>query len=210
MKIALLVGLAAIAAGTVSGVGLAAEPAPPAPAMSPPEASTDPTRLPGDRVMPRGVHRPPPPPGANGRPPPEPGTDAPGPSLALAIEAAQAAIAACKADGYSVGVSVIDSSGQPRVALSADGATGGHVYTGIRKGLAALSFKEPTSQLAAQAESDPTLEAKILPNMAPMAGAVPLKHGSTVIGAIGVSGASSLQDEKCAIAGARRIQDRLK
>jgi uncharacterized protein GlcG (DUF336 family) len=179
-------------------------------AQAPPAASaTDPSRLPGDNPPPRGM-RGPPPSGPGGRPPPEPGTDAPGPPLALAIEAAQAAITACAADGYKVGVSVVDSSGQPRAALSADGATGGHVYTGVRKALAALAFKEPTSQVSAQAANDKSVEARIAPNMAPMAGAVPLAVGDRVIGAIGVSGASSQQDEKCAIAGAEKIKSRLK
>jgi len=172
-------------------------------------ASGDPTRLPGDNPPPRGMHGPPPG-GPGGRPPPEAGSNAPGPSLALAIEAAQAAIAACAADGYKVGASVIDSSGQPRATLSADGANGGHVYTGVRKGLAALAFKEPTSQVSAQAGTDPAVEGRITPNMAPMAGAVPLMAGDQVIGAIGVSGASSVQDERCALAGAHKIQSRLK
>jgi uncharacterized protein GlcG (DUF336 family) len=62
---------------------------------------------------------------------------------------------------------------------------------------------------APPAARDKSIEARILPNMAPMAGAVPLTAGGRVIGAIGVSGASSLQDEKCAAAGAEKIQSRL-
>jgi uncharacterized protein GlcG (DUF336 family) len=170
--------------------------------------AADATQLPGDNPPPRGM-RGPPPGGTGGRPPPEAGTTAPGPSLALAIEAAQAAIAACAADGYKVGASVIDSSGQPRAALSADGANGGHVYTGVRKGLVALAFNEPTSQVSAQADGDKSVQARIMPNMAPMAGAVPLRAGDRLIGAIGVSGASSVQDEKCALAGAEKIKQGL-
>ena len=45
---------------------------------------------------------------------------------------------------------MIDSSGQPRVALVADGAIGGHVYTAVRKGLAALAFGESTSKVSIQ------------------------------------------------------------
>lgn len=185
-----------------------AAPANPAPAAT----SSDATRLPGDNPPPSGMMAGPPPGAANagGKPPPEAGTDAPGPSLSLAIEAAQAAIAACAADGYKVGVSVIDSTGQPRVALSADGATGGHVYTGVRKAIAALAFKAPTSEVAAKIATDKDMASQVKPNMATMAGAVPLLAGSNVIGAIGVSGASSQQDEKCAAAGAAKIKGRLK
>ncbi len=172
------------------------------------------TMLPGDRIM-RG-----PPPGAGpggpggpppgGRPPPEAGTNAPGPTLAQALEAAQAALAACKADGYNIGVSVVDSTGEPRVTLSADGATGGHVYTGVRKALAALAFQAPSGQVAAKISADPAAAKLVTPKMATMAGAVPLISGGKVIGAIGASGASSQQDEKCAIAGAEKIKASLK
>jgi len=164
------------------------------------------TRLPGDNPMIFGAPRPPAGGGAR-RPPAGPGR---GPSLALAIEGAQAAIDACAADGHKVGASVIDSTGQPRASLSGDGATGSHIYTGVRKALTALTFKEPSSQVATQAAADPTVASRITPNMAVVPGAVPLMAGDEVIGAIGVSGASSEQDEACAVAGANKIKDRLK
>jgi uncharacterized protein GlcG (DUF336 family) len=188
-----------------------------APAMTagPPAIAAETSALPGDRAPPAPGTMPGPPPGgatgAGGRPPPEQGTDAPGPSLALAVEAAQAAIAACLADGgYKVSASVIDSTGQPRATLVADGATGGHAYTGVRKGLAALAFKMPTSQVAAKVATDKAMAAMVKPNMMTWAGAVPLLAGGKVIGAIGVSGASSQQDEKCAAAGAAKVASRLK
>jgi uncharacterized protein GlcG (DUF336 family) len=207
------VGLLAMAAAT----GLYAQaPAPAGPGMAPmPAAAGDgsDTMLPGDRIMrgpppgggPGGPGGPPP----GGRPPPEAGTNAAGPTLALALEAAQAALAACKADGYNIGVSVVDSTGEPRVTLSADGATGGHVYTGVRKALAALAFQVPSGQAAAKIAADPAAAKLVTPKMATMAGAVPLVSGGKVIGAIGASGASSGQDEKCAIAGAEKIKARL-
>jgi len=206
------VGLLAMSAAS----GLSAQtPAPGAgPAMAPmPAAAGDSsdTMLPGDRIM----HGPPPgggpggpPPGS--KPPPEAGTTAPGPTLAQALEAAQAALAACKADGYNIGVSVVDSTGEPRVMLSADGATGGHVYTGVRKSLAALAFQVPSGQVNAKISADPAAAKLVTPKMATMAGAVPLVSGGKVIGAIGASGASSLQDEKCAMAGADKIKASLK
>ena len=166
--------------------------------------------LPGDRIMrgppPGGPGGPPP----GGRPPPEPGSNAPGPTLAQSLEAAQAALAACKADGYNIGVSVVDSTGEPRVTLSADGASGGHVYTGVRKALAALAFQVPSGQVAAKISADPAAAKLVTPKMATMAGAVPLISGGKVIGAIGASGASSQQDEKCAMAGAEKIKASLK
>src|SRR4051794_23990261 len=43
---------------------------------------------------------------------------APGPSLDLASQAARAALEACKAKGFAVGVSVIDSAGVLKVLLA--------------------------------------------------------------------------------------------
>ena len=190
----------------------AQSPSPPGMTAMPPmrvmAGASDATRLPGDRAPPTGMMRPPG--GAGERPPPEPGSDAPSPSLALALEAAQAAVAACIADGYNIGVAVIDSSGQPRAALSADGATGGHVYTAVRKGLAAVAFKLPTSAVGALIASDQAAAARVTPAMMTWAGAVPLMAGDKLLGAIGASGASSQQDEKCAAAGAAKVQSRLR
>ncbi|MFT3906171.1 MAG: heme-binding protein [Steroidobacteraceae bacterium] len=215
-----LVGLAAL------GAAAAQTPAPAAGAGAPQAAtSTDATRLPGDNPPRSGGMGPPPggapgggpggaggpQQGANGKPPQEPGSDAPSPTLEVALEAAQAALAACKSDGYNVGVAVIDSSGQPRVALAADKATGGHVYTAVRKGLAAVAFKVPTSEVARQLAADKNQASLVKPNMATMAGAVPLMTASgELLGAIGASGASSQQDEKCAAAGAAKVKAKLK
>jgi uncharacterized protein GlcG (DUF336 family) len=184
---------------------------PPGPPGGPGSWVSDAPRLPGDNPPPRAMLlQPPPTPGPGSRPPPEPGTDAPGPPLSLALEAVQAALDACKADGYKVGVSVVDSLGQPRAAMSADGARGGHVYTAVRKGLTAVAFSEPTSLVSSQLQTDPSVANRLKPGMMPWAGAVPLTAGGHVIGAIGVSGASSMQDEKCARAGADKIRERLK
>jgi len=213
MKINSLTALCGALALTLLTTVQAQTPSPGAAPAPNSNAAADPTRLPGDNPPPSGRMGPPPggpPPGAGGKPPPEPGSDAPSPTLAVAIEAAQAALDACAKDGYKVGVTVIDSAGQPRVALSADGATGGHVYTGVRKGLAALAFKTPSSQVQAKLAADQSAAALVKPNMATMAGAVPLMAGDKIIGAIGVSGASSLQDEKCAVAGADKVKGKLK
>lgn len=208
------IGVMALTAASISyaqAPAAGAAPMPPPPPAATGDASD--TMLPGDRIMrgpppgggPGGPGGPPP----GGKPPPEAGTNAPGPTLALALEAAQAALAACKAEGYNIGVSVVDSSGEPRVTLSADGATGGHVYTGVRKALAALAFQVPSGQVAAKISGDPAAAKLVTPKMATMTGAVPLLSGGKVIGAIGASGASGAQDEKCAIAGADKIKSRL-
>jgi uncharacterized protein GlcG (DUF336 family) len=132
-----------------------------------------------------------------------------GPPLALAVEAAQAAIDACKADGVMVGAAVVDSAGMLRVGLTSDGAEQGRIFNAARKGLTALEFKVPTSEAQKQLAAEPALMARINPGMSTSAGGVPLMVGSKLLGAIGVSGSIQEEDEKCAAAGAAKISPRL-
>jgi uncharacterized protein GlcG (DUF336 family) len=168
-------------------------------------AAKTPGRLPGDNPPPRWMLLKPPPVPSPGHPAPDMRNKARGPSFALALEAARAALAACAAKGPEVGVAVIDSSGQLRVALVADGALGGNVYTAVRKGLAALAFDEPTSLLSEQLEAGKVRAAEITPDMVPWAGAIPLRRRGRIIGAIAVSGSASSQDEAGARAGAATL-----
>jgi uncharacterized protein GlcG (DUF336 family) len=140
------------------------------------------------------------------RPPP-----ARGPSVELALQAAQEAVAACV--GSHVGVAIIDSAGTPKLYYVPDGTAGYHAYTGFRKAYTALTFKMPTSQVGALSKTDPAIAAKIAAdtNFLSFAGGVPIKVGDEIIGAIGVSGAEpSAIDEKCANAGLEKIKPLLK
>ena len=208
------IGCPALYAGVVVTALLAAG-STPAPARADSTASAEqapsgtPGRLPGDHPPPRWMLLKPPPVPTPGHPAPDMRNEAPGPSLTLALEAAQAALATCAGKGQHVGVAVIDSSGQPRVALVADGALGGNVYTAVRKGLAALAFEEPTSQVSEQLQTGKVRSTGVTPDMVPWAGAIPLRRSGRIIGAIAVSGSASSQDEACARAGAHAIRGRL-
>jgi uncharacterized protein GlcG (DUF336 family) len=144
--------------------------------------------------------------------PPE--STAAGPNLAVSIEAARAAVAACSAAGYRIGATVIDSSGEARAMLTADGSDGSHVFVAMRKALTALTFKRPSSEVRALVEKDPAQLARVTPAMFVEGGAVPISVGGKVIGAIGASGAGGSpighQDESCAIAGLDAIRAQLK
>jgi uncharacterized protein GlcG (DUF336 family) len=147
------------------------------------------------------------------RRPPWPSRPAParGPSVDLALQAAQAAVAACV--GSHVGVAIIDSAGTPKLYYIPDGTAGFHAYTGFRKAYTALTFKMPTSQVGSLSRTDPAVAAKITAdtNLLSFAGGVPIKVGEEIIGAIGVSGAEpSAIDEKCAVAGLEKVQATLK
>ena len=141
-------------------------------------------------------------------------SNAKGPGLELAVAAAQAAVAACAKAGYRIGATVIDSAGEARAMLTADGSDGSHVFVAMRKAITALAFKMPSSEAQQAVSRDGKLLAKVTPAMFVEGGALPIKVREEVIGAIGASGAAGSpighQDELCARAGLESIQPRLK
>jgi uncharacterized protein GlcG (DUF336 family) len=142
-----------------------------------------------------------------------------GAGMALALEAAQAAVAACATDGLKVATSVVDSAGILRLLLTADGASDDQVEISRKKAVTAVALKAATSEVADKMEKDQAFKAKIEADktLFPRPGGVPLMVGIDVIGAIGVSGASRLngvpggvRDEACAKAGVEKIKSKLK
>lgn len=172
-----------------------------------------PRSLPGDLLPPFGMkdadgHLPPPPPlppgTAMARPFGPPESRATGPALAQATAMAARAVAVCMRQGYRVGVAVIDSRGEARAMLTADGSDGSHVFVAMRKAEGALAFARPSSQIAALVSGDGAAMARVTPAMFIEGGAVPIRRAGRVIGAIGVSGAEGWpighRDELCALA----------
>ncbi len=133
-----------------------------------------------------------------------------GPALALAIEAAQVAIATCAADGgQKIGVSVVDSAGVLKALLAADGTSPRGVQSSTAKAVTALKFQSATLDLHEKLPTDKTLADQIAADTSLNArpGGILLKVGEQVIGAIGVGGGKT--DHACAIAGRDKIQSRL-
>jgi uncharacterized protein GlcG (DUF336 family) len=142
-----------------------------------------------------------------------------GPEMALAVEAAQAAVAACAANGVKAATSVVDSAGVLRLLLTADGASNNQIEISQKKAVTAVALKAATSEVAERMEKDQAFKAKIEADktLFPRPGGLPLMTGNDVIGAIGVSGASGLngvpggvRDEACAKVGLEKIKARLK
>jgi uncharacterized protein GlcG (DUF336 family) len=149
----------------------------------------------------------------HGGPGSPPESTARGPGLELSMAAAHAAVKTCSAAGYRVGAAVIDTIGEARAMLTADGSDGSHVFVAMRKALAALEFRVPSSEAYAKVMQDKTLIARVKPNMFVEGGAVPIFSHGELIGAIGVSGAGGTvigqQDEACASAALKQIRARL-
>ena len=186
------------------------------------DAPASPRSLPADNLPPfnmldehgKLIPMPPIPPGALHRGPGmPPESTARGPGLALANEAALAAVRSCGKAGYRIGVAVIDSVGEARALLTADGSDGSHVFVAKRKAISALEFKSTSAEALGRVLKDESLLKRVTPAMFVEAGAVPIVAHGEVIGAIGASGAAGEpighQDELCAQAGVERIRARL-
>jgi len=136
-----------------------------------------------------------------------------GPELALALEAASTAVKVCSEKTQKIGVTVLDSAGVIKVVLASDGASARGVSSGNAKALTALQYKADSSVLQEQVKTDKVLADKIAADtkLNARAGAVLIKVGDEIIGAIGVGGArGSNVDEECAVAGLQVVQSRLK
>ena len=146
------------------------------------------------------------------RPPGPPAPPARGPSSAVAVEMAEAAIAACAANGYKVTAVVVNAAGVQRVQISADGAPDMTGAVGLRKAFTTITFKEPSGAVGDQAKTDTALADRIKadPKLITWAGGEPLMAGGELIGALGVSGApGGDKDDACATAAIAKVKGRL-
>lgn len=118
----------------------------------------------------------------------------------VALQMAQTALEACRKEGVSVAVTVVDRGGHVQVALRDTLAMPITVPVSKGKAYAALNFNAPTGEVAERFTTPfgpPKLEGLIV-----SAGGLPITAGSTILGGIGISGAPSGEtDEMCAQAG---------
>lgn len=124
--------------------------------------------------------------------------------LSMATKAVQAAMEACKKDGYRVGVSIVDRAGVLRAMGRADGAGSHTVDSSRKKAYTAASLRRATTELAELIAKVPTLEAlrDMNPDILMLGGGLPIEIGGDVVGGIGVGGAPGAHlDDACAQAG---------
>ena len=141
--------------------------------------------------------------------------------MAVAVEAAQTAVAACKANGYNVAATIMDADLSTRVVLRGDGAPDGTVefgrrkaYTVIKTGMSSGEFgKTAPAPASPPASGPPLLPGTVAgdPNLISWAGGVAIKAGGKIIGALSVAGApDGDKDEACANEGLGKIAGKLK
>jgi uncharacterized protein GlcG (DUF336 family) len=133
--------------------------------------------------------------------------------LALAIEAAQGALATCAQQGYRVSVAVVDRAGLVRALIRSDGAGPHTLDSSSRKAYTASSLRLSTTELAGMVGQNPAIAGlrEMNEQILILGGGLPIKAGDEVIGGIGVGGApGGEKDEACAQVGIDKIKVRLK
>jgi uncharacterized protein GlcG (DUF336 family) len=109
--------------------------------------------------------------------------------------------------GVKVAISIVDPRGDLVAMVRFDGALWRTAPVSRGKAFASVAFGAPSGELTARAEN-PVMRSLILMeggNIIPQQGAVPIKRGNELLGAIGVSGATSQEDEDIARAGAAAL-----
>jgi uncharacterized protein GlcG (DUF336 family) len=132
-------------------------------------------------------------------------------TAAIAFEIAETAQATCKANGYSVSVTVVGRSGEVILQVRGDDAPPHTVENSMRKAYTARTTRAPSGAMVDRVKADPTTGFVHLTNIIAVQGALPIKVGDEVIGAAGASGApGGEKDEACVKAALDKVADKLK
>lgn len=118
----------------------------------------------------------------------------------LARRLAVAAIAECRKSNLTVAAAIVDGGGTLVYFERIDGTQNGSSEVAIAKAKTAAAYKRP-SKAFEEALASGRQGMLNLPGVMPLDGGFPLVAEGKIIGAIGVSGATSQQDGVCAQAG---------
>ena len=129
-------------------------------------------------------------------------------SVRMALTIAETALAEC---GVRVSVAVVDRTGRLRVFLQGDGASPHNIELARRKAFTALTFGRTSAEWAERTETRLQGQ-RMLTDVIPLQGGVPIKVGQETIGGVGLSGApmGGTQEEACAKAGIAKVADQLR
>ena len=132
-------------------------------------------------------------------------------SAAMAMTIAQTALETCTKQGYHVSVHVLGRNGEVIVAVRGDNAPPHTMENSQRKAYTARTFRISSGEFAQRVKDNPSISAVHLTGIIAAQGALPIKVGDEVIGAVGVSGApGGEKDEACSKAGLDKVADQLK
>lgn len=133
-------------------------------------------------------------------------------SLAVAKVIADAAIAACVKEGTNVSAAVVDRAGALVILQRSDAANPHNAELARRKAYTSRTFGITTLQFRENTKGDSIFAGqRMLADVIPLGGGVPIRVGNELIGAVGLSGSPQQEvDEKCALAGIAAAGDFLK
>jgi uncharacterized protein GlcG (DUF336 family) len=128
-------------------------------------------------------------------------------SLENAKKAAAPALAEAEKNHWNMAVAIVDPSGNLVYYEKMDNTQLGSATVAIDKARSAALFKRPTKALQdALSAGGEGLRILRVQGATPVEGGIPLVMDGKIVGAIGVSGASSAQDAQCAKAGADSLK----
>ena len=128
-------------------------------------------------------------------------------TLAEAKRAAAAALEPAKANGWTVVAAIVDPGGHLVYLEKLDETQVGSVPVAEAKARSAAIYKRPTKMLQdVLARGGDGLRVLRLEGAIPVEGGVPLLIDGKLVGALGISGGSSAEDEACAVAGAAALR----
>ena len=124
-----------------------------------------------------------------------------------AKKVAEAAAVYAKANGASPSIAVVDESGYLLYFVRPEGSFAAGSNVSIGKAHTAAVFKKATKEFE-DIINKGRFTMTALPDFTPLQGGVPIVHEGQIVGAVGVSGAKSAQqDEEVAKAGAAAVSD---
>ena len=128
-------------------------------------------------------------------------------SLRMALTIAEAALAEC---GTATSVAIVDRAGRLRVFLQGDNANPHNIELARRKAYTARTFRQPSAQWAKNTETQNAGQ-RMLADVIPLGGGMPINASGDTIGGVGLSGAVGGQpkEESCAKAGIDKVADQL-
>jgi len=126
-------------------------------------------------------------------------------TLAVAKRIAAAAEEAANKNNWNMFIAVVDDGGNLMYLERMDDSQLASLDVSIAKARCALLFKRPTKAMEDAVAGGRTV-VMTLPNAVPVEGGLPLMAYGKIVGAIGISGATSPQDGIVAKAGADELE----
>jgi glc operon protein GlcG len=150
--------------------------------------------------------------GVNAQQPAAPAAPAgppPGYGAAITLDQAKTAVAAAEAEmknnGWNMVIAIVGPMGETIYLQKADLASNASITIAQDKARTSALFRTPSKSYQDRLAGGETYVIT-LTGVTPVAGGVPIIVGGKVIGAIGISGATALQDHQVATAGAAAVR----